>query len=222
VRFARRPEPPGHEVFRIDRQVGAAALRTAARAARPPAPAAERPADLVEVNAIDAAIRLDLRYATASNFMGLRFYEQPRALLQRPVAQALARVQRRLESEGLGLIVLDAYRPWYVTWMFWEATPPALRHFVADPARGSRHNRGCAVDATLCDGDGRPLPMPSGYDEFTPRAYPDYPGGTSQQRWHREKLRQAMAAEGLAVFQHEWWHFDSPDWASYPVLNVPL
>ncbi|MBZ0153552.1 MAG: serine hydrolase, partial [Planctomycetes bacterium] len=107
--------------------------------------------------------------------------------------------------------------------VFWEATPPALRDFVADPAHGSRHNRGCAVDLTLCDlATGAPLPMPSDFDEFTERAYPDHPGGTSLQRYWRETLRRAMAKEGFTVNSHEWWHFDFVDWARYPVGNAPL
>jgi D-alanyl-D-alanine dipeptidase/CubicO group peptidase (beta-lactamase class C family) len=222
VRFARRGAPPSGGLFRIEKRLDESALRAAARAARPPDARGSRAPDLVEIVAIEPTIRLDLRYATTNNFMGLRFYETPRALLQRPAAQALARVQKRLAAAGYGLVVFDAYRPWQVTKMFWDATPPELRHFVADPARGSRHNRGCAVDVTLCHADGQPADMPSGYDEFTPRAGPDHPGGTSRERWHRELLRAAMAAEGFTVYEHEWWHFDHLDWAAYPVLNIPL
>jgi D-alanyl-D-alanine dipeptidase len=123
----------------------------------------------------------------------------------------------------VGLLVFDAYRPWSVTQVFWDATPPALREFVADPARGSRHNRGCAVDLSLYErNSGQPVAMPSEFDEFTPRAYPDYPGGTARQRYHRERLRRAMEAEGFTVHDGEWWHFDHADWRCYPVSNAPL
>jgi D-alanyl-D-alanine dipeptidase len=107
--------------------------------------------------------------------------------------------------------------------MFWEATPDAMRIFVADPAKGSRHNRGAAVDLTLCDlTTGEPADMVSGYDEFSPRAFPDYPGGTSLQRWNRELLRRSMEAEGFTVYTFEWWHFDFRGWERYPLLNLGL
>jgi D-alanyl-D-alanine dipeptidase len=118
------------------------------------------------------------------------------------------------------LLIHDAYRPWYITKLFFDATPPQFHLFVADPQQGSRHNRGCAVDLTLYDlKTGKAVEMVSGYDEFSDRAYPDYVGGTSEQRWRRELLRRAMATEGFQVFEAEWWHFDYRDWRSYPILN---
>ncbi|MBL8726804.1 MAG: serine hydrolase [Planctomycetes bacterium] len=224
ARFARRPEPPPGG-FRIAPVRAVGELRAeAARATPPPAPAGARPSDLVDLAALEPTLRFDLRYATANNFLGTPVYPaDARAKLQRPAAEALVRVQRALAADGLGLCIFDAYRPWSVTKVFWDATPPDLHHFVADPARGSRHNRGCAVDLTLCDlATGQPVGMPSGFDEFTPRAYGDYPGGTSQQRYHREVLRRAMEAEGFAVYEHEWWHFDFADWRHYAVGNEPL
>jgi len=104
--------------------------------------------------------------------------------------------------------------------MFWDATPDASRGFVADPSKGSRHNRGCAVDLTLYElASGRPIEMVGGYDEFSTRSSPDYPGGTSLQRWHRELLRHAMEEQGFTVNEVEWWHFDFKDWSKYPILN---
>jgi serine beta-lactamase-like protein LACTB len=92
---------------------------------------------------------------------------------------------------------------------------------VADPSKGSRHNRGCAVDLTLCDlRTGKPVEMVGGYDEFSARSSPDYPGGTSLQRWHRELLRRALENEGFTVNEVEWWHFDYRDWPKYPILNA--
>ncbi len=107
--------------------------------------------------------------------------------------------------------------------MFWEATPRDMKIFVADPSQGSRHNRGCAVDLTLYDlKSGKPVEMVSGYDEFSERAYPDYPGGSSEQRWLRELLRDAMEAQGFKVYEFEWWHFDYKDWRKYPIQNTPF
>lgn len=176
--------------------------------------------DLVELIALDSTFRLDIRYATANNFMGAAFYAEPRAFLQRPAAEALVRVQARLRSQGYGLLIFDAYRPWYVTKTFWDATPEHQKHFVADPSRGSVHNRGAAVDVTLIDlRTGEPVEMPSGYDEFTERAYADYPGATPEQRRNREILREAMEAEGFVVYPYEWWHFDYQG-GRYRILNV--
>ena len=122
---------------------------------------------------------------------------------------------------GYGLVIYDAYRPWYVTKIFWEATPPVHHDYVADPAGGSRHNRGCAVDLSLYDlRTGRVVQMPSGYDEFSERAHADYPGGTQAERDRRELLRVAMEAEGFTVLPAEWWHFDFKDWQSYAIQNV--
>ncbi|WP_165185808.1 M15 family metallopeptidase [Caulobacter soli] len=196
-----------------------AALRARALAATPPVETAQhRPADLVDLSTLDPTIRLDIRYAGSDNFMGLPLYERAAAYLQRPAAQALARAAKTLEAQGYGLLIHDAYRPWFVTWMFWEATPPEDHMFVADPAQGSRHNRGCAVDLTLYDlKTGRPVEMPSRYDEMSGRSYADFIGGTTKQRALRAVLRQAMVAQGFEVYPEEWWHFDYGDWRRYGI-----
>ena len=220
ARLAVAPEDSGS--FRIVPQRPVEALRAEALAATPPAqPDSLRPPELVEVVTLDSTIRLDVRYATTNNFMGARFYDEPRVFLQRPAAEALARVASRLRPLGYGLLVFDGYRPWYVTRMFWDATPPHQREFVADPANGSRHNRGAAVDLTLYDlATGRPVAMPSGYDEFSRRAHAAWPGGTARERAHRELLRRTMESEGFRVYDAEWWHFDHAIWRRYPVLNL--
>jgi D-alanyl-D-alanine dipeptidase len=195
------------------------ALRARALAATPPVETTDhKPADLVDLAIIDPGIRFDIPYATRANFMGLKLYERPAAYLQRPAAQALGRAQKALEAKGYGLLVHDAYRPWFVTWMFWEATPPDSHMFVADPAKGSRHNRGCAVDLTLYDLEtGQPVEMPSRYDEMSGRSFADFVGGTSAQRAYRQILRDAMVAEGFEIYPEEWWHFDYKDWRGYGI-----
>lgn len=223
VVFARRAIAPNEGVtFRITPRRPLDELRREALAATPPAQPADRVAgDLVDLTTIDRRIRLDVRYATSDNFMGAPMYDVARARLQRPAAEALGRAQQALAAEGFGLLIHDAYRPWYVTRMFWDATPDSLRVFVADPANGSRHNRGAAVDLTLYDlATGRPVTMVSGYDEFSPRAYPFYPGGTAEQRWLRTRLRHAMEREGFLVYDAEWWHFDHASWRRWTVGNV--
>ena len=192
-----------------------------ALAAQPPEETGDfLPTDLVELTKLDPGIKLDVRYATTNNLFGTVFYSQPRAFLQRAPAEALVRVNRKLKSSGYGLLVHDGYRPWYVTKVFWDATPDDKKIFVADPAKGSRHNRGAAVDLSLYDlKTGKPIEMVSTYDETTDRAHPDYPGGTSIQRWHRDLLRSAMEAEGFTVYEAEWWHFDYKDWQRYRIGN---
>jgi D-alanyl-D-alanine dipeptidase len=179
--------------------------------------------DLVELVLLDSTIRLDIRYATANNFVGKPVYSQPRAFLQRPAAVALLKAHRMFLEKGYGLLVFDGYRPWSVTKKFWEVTPPPLRKFVANPAKGSRHNRGCAVDLTLYDRrTGKPAPMPSAYDDFTDRASPRYEGGTEAERTARDLLIRGMEGEGFTVESSEWWHFDYKDWKEYGILDIPF
>lgn len=199
-------------------------LRREALAATPPAETGSfRQPDLVDITAFDSTIGQDIRYATINNFLGTPVYERPVAMLQRPAAEALARANATLRPLRYALMVYDAYRPWYVTKIFWDATPDGLRWLVANPAQGSKHNRGAAVDVTLYDLQARrPVEMPSTYDEATTRARADYPGGTSLQRFHRGLLRRVLEHEGFTVNPLEWWHFDYRDWRQYPILNVRI
>jgi D-alanyl-D-alanine dipeptidase len=217
----RLPSEDG-STFHITPVRSVAELREEALKATPPAEEGEfRTFDLVELTFLNTDFHLDIRYATTNNFMSTAFYTQPRAFLEAPAAEALVAALADLRKEGFGLLIYDAYRPWYVTKMFWEAVPPDDKVFVADASKGSKHNRGCAVDLTLYDlTTGKPVEMTGGYDEMSGRSYPDYPGGTSLQRWHRAVLRQAMEAHGFSVYETEWWHFDYKDWAKYPILNL--
>jgi D-alanyl-D-alanine dipeptidase len=180
-----------------------------------------RKPDLVELIKLDPSIKLDIRYATRNNFLGKAVYKQSRAFLQRPAAEALARVNQALRKQGYGLVVFDGYRPWSVTKVFWDVTPADKKIFVADPSKGSRHNRGCAVDLSLVDlKTGAEVKMPSEYDEMTERAHIDYECATPEAKRLRELLREAMAAEGFAVYEPEWWHYDYKDWKEYPIMNL--
>jgi D-alanyl-D-alanine dipeptidase len=223
VIFKRRPQAKEQGgIFQITPPRPVAEMRREALAAQPPRETGSfRAPDLVDVTALDPAIHLDIRYATNRNFLGTPVYSQAKAFLQRPAAEALARASRTLHRSGYGLLIHDAYRPWYVTKIFWDATPADKKIFVADPKEGSRHNRGCAVDLTVYNlRTGQEVPMTGGYDEMSERSYAFYPGGTSLQRWDRALLRDAMEKEGFRVYDYEWWHFDYQDWRQYPILNV--
>ena len=198
------------------------ALRADALRALPPEETGTfRPSDLVEVKTLEPTILQDVRYATTNNFLRWPVYSEARVFLQRPAAEAVVRAHRALEARGYGLLLFDGYRPWYVTRILWDAVPPDQRDFVANPDEGSRHNRGCAVDLTLYQlATGREVAMPSRYDDFSERAHPAYAGGTPAQRAARDLLRQAMEAQGFAVNEREWWHYDCPDWRQYRIENV--
>src|SRR5262245_42392510 len=203
-----------------------AVLVAVAAADGPPGdPRATRAPELVDVRAVDPTIATDVRYATTRNLTGRRLYDPKtvRVLLERPAAEALARVHRALAADGYGLVVFDAYRPWRVTKALWDATAPAQHGYVADPAIGSRHNRGAAVDVTLRDlASGRELEMPSDYDDTSERAHPAGDGASAGARANRDRRRGAMEREGFFVHPAEWWHFDWKDWREYPVLDLPF
>ncbi len=188
------------------------------------APAIEknkREADLVELIKLDKTIKLDIRYARSDNFVGRPVYSEARAFLQRPAADALLRVHKLLKKQGLGLAIFDGYRPWTVTKLFWEVTPEDKRKFVANPVKGSRHNRGCAVDLSIYDlKTGKLLPMPSDFDDFSDKAHPEYAGGTAEETKNRNMLRQMMEAAGFTVNDNEWWHYDYKDWQSYGLYDI--
>lgn len=217
----RLPSEDG-STFRITPVRPVAELREEALKATPPAEEGEfRTYDLVELTFLNTDFHLDIRYATGNNFLSTPFYSEARAFLQSQAAEALVGALADLRKQGFGLLIYDAYRPWYVTKMFWEAVPPEDKVFVADASKGSKHNRGCAVDLTLYDlKTGKAVEMTGGYDEMSSRSYPDYPGGTSLERWHRAVLRGAMEAHGFTVYEAEWWHFDYKDWEKYPILNI--
>jgi D-alanyl-D-alanine dipeptidase len=187
----------------------------------PPKENNKREADLVELITLDKTIKLDVRYARTDNFVGKIVYPEARAFMQRPAAEAVVRVHRKLQKKGYGLIVFDGYRPWSVTKLFWEVTPEDKRKFVANPETGSRHNRGCAIDLSMFDiKTGKLVKMPTDFDDFTDKASPNYAGATVEQKKNRDLLREMMEAEGFTVNRNEWWHFDHKDWEKYAIYDI--
>jgi zinc D-Ala-D-Ala dipeptidase len=177
-------------------------------------------ARLVDIRSVNRNIRLDIRYATTNNFLKRKLYTVAKCALRSSVAQKLALVQTDLEKIGLGLKVYDCYRPFSVTKQMWEVLPDP--NYVANPARGSRHNRGAAVDLTLVDRTGKELEMPTPYDDFTKKAHRDYNGGSAQSRKNRQTLEDAMKKQGFIGITTEWWHFDSEDWQKFAILDISL
>ncbi len=165
-------------------------------------------------------VHLDVRYATSDNFMKEQLYPVARVLLRKLAAQRLGEAQEELASRGLGLKVFDAYRPYEVTKKIWE--PYRNPDYVADPARGSRHNRGCAVDLTLIDDSGEELLMPTDYDDFTERAGHGYNDLPEEAIRNRSLLRETMESHGFVALETEWWHYDYGGWERFELLDLPL
>jgi len=179
--------------------------------------------DLVELIKFDTTFKLDIRYATSNNFVGKPVYPEARVFLQKPAAEALVKVNNELKTLGYQLVIFDGYRPWSITKVFWDITPKKDKDFVANPKKGSRHNRGCAVDVSLMEiATGKTVQMPGEYDETSERSYANYTGGTEEQRRLRDLLKNKMEANGFKVLSFEWWHFDYQDWKSYRIQNIPF
>jgi zinc D-Ala-D-Ala dipeptidase len=182
----------------------------------------------VDIATVDPTIAIDMRYASANNFTKVVVYPVARCLLRRDAAERLARVQARLRAEDKGLKVWDCYRPFSVQKKFWKlvsddryvAEPVADRQ--GRPLRGSKHNRGAAVDLTLVDGAGRPLEVPTDHDDFSRRAHRGAAGASPAARANAQRLEDVMKAEGFEPLPTEWWHFDAPGWEKYPLSDQPL
>ena len=177
--------------------------------------------ELVDVASIIPDVKLDIRYATTNNFTSKQVYPTIAAqhcFLQKPAAIALAQVQKELAQHGLGLKIFDAYRPHRVQFIFWDLVPD--ERYVADPKKGSRHNRGCAVDLTLVKFDGTELAMPTEFDDFTEKALATYTGQNKEIAANLALLQNVMTKYGFNVFSTEWWHFDYKGWEKYPVLDI--
>lgn len=176
---------------------------------------------LVEIKKYIPEITLDLRYATTNNFMHRRMYKIAKAYARLPVVKALQQVEAELKTQGLGLKIYDAYRPYAVTVNFYELTPDT--NFVADPRKGSKHNRGCAIDLSLISlKTGKELDMPTGFDSFSRKAGASYMDLSAQQITNREMLKTVMAKYGFRVISTEWWHYDFTGWAGYELLDIPV
>jgi zinc D-Ala-D-Ala dipeptidase len=178
---------------------------------------------LVDLLYLHPSLNFDIRYATPNNFTGQKLYGSARAFLVPAAADALMAAHWAAYDEGYGLTVFDAYRPLSVTRKMWAATPRRLRNYVANPAKGSRHNRGCAVDVTLYDrATKQSVLMPSEFDDFSAKAHRNYAAAPQQALANRARLERYMVAAGFRPMSNEWWHFDFIGWEKYPILDVPF
>jgi|SRR5579883_1924685 len=174
--------------------------------------------DLVDLQKIIPGIALDIRYATTNNFTGQKLYPMARCCLRREAAESLKQVQGDLRSMGLALKIFDGYRPLSVQKKMWALVPN--EDYVANPAKGSRHNRGAAVDVTLIRLDGEELSMPTPFDDFTARAHRDYTNLPAEVLQNRALLQRVMEAHDFHGLRTEWWHFDFKNWQDYPIMDV--
>lgn len=177
-------------------------------------------ARLIDIRKVNPKIALDIRYATTNNFLKRKLYPTARCVLRGAAARRLSQVQQDLEKKGLGLKVYDCYRPLSVQKLMWKVKPDS--RYVANPANGSRHNRGAAVDLTLVDRNGKELQMPTGFDDFTVKAHRNYTGASAQARKNSKLLEDAMKKYGFIPLPTEWWHFDAPGWDKFVILDVPF
>lgn len=178
---------------------------------------------MVELRSLIPAIRYDLRYATTNNFMHRRMYAANirHTFLRAPAAHSLAAVQQELSTQGYGLKIFDAYRPYSVTVSFWKLVKD--ERYVANPAKGSGHNRGLAVDLTIIDlKTGKELDMGTGFDNFTDTAHQNFTGLPEAVLKNRQLLKTTMQKHGFAPFETEWWHYYWPNDKNYEVLDIPF
>lgn len=176
---------------------------------------------LVEIKKYIPEIVLDIRYATTNNFMHRQMYAQAKAFARLRVVLALKEAEADLKKKGLGIKIYDAYRPYAITVKFYETAHDT--NFVADPRKGSKHNRGCAIDMGLIDlKTGKDLDMPTGFDSFSKRAASNYADLPKQELDNRAVIKMAMESHGFTELPSEWWHFDFNGWSKCPLLDIPF
>jgi len=175
--------------------------------------------ELVNLEQFIPGIILDIRYATTNNFTGEVIYNLPRAYSRKSVATSLKKAQEEFKKQGVGIKIFDAYRPYKATVKFYEVYHDTT--YVASPYRGSRHNRGCAIDMTIVDlKTGKEITMPTEFDSFKKEAWPTTPVKDPQIKKNRDLIISVMERNGFKVNSSEWWHFDFVGWQKYEVMDI--
>ncbi len=183
---------------------------------------AAAPEPLVEATAVVDGLKVDMKYATADNFLHRELYpKEAKCFLLRSAAEKLKAVQVALAKQGLGLKVYDCYRPLSVQWELWKAFPKP--GYVADPRTGSHHNRGAAVDLTMVAlKTGEEVEMPTAFDTFSKAAHHSWTKGSAQATKNRLLLKTAMEAASFEKNPMEWWHYQLPGAVKFPVRDDPF
>lgn len=176
--------------------------------------------DLVDIHKINPNIILDIRYATKNNFTKKKIYPCAKCYLRKKVVLKLDKIQKELEKKDLGLKIWDGYRRLSDQQTFWDLVPD--KRYVQDPAKGSKHNRGCAVDLTLVDKHGKELLMPTEFDNFTEKAHANYMELPALAIAHRQLLKDIMVKYGFIPARTEWWHFEDTEWEMYEILDIAI
>ncbi|RZK67684.1 MAG: D-alanyl-D-alanine dipeptidase [Pedobacter sp.] len=177
--------------------------------------------ELIEIKKAIPNIKLDIRYAAKNNFMKQVMYKQARAFARKPVVESLKKIQRELNKKGYGLKIFDGYRPYAITVEFYKKASD--KNFVANPAKGSKHNRGCAVDLTLIDlKTGKEVAMATPYDSFSAAAAANYEQVPAAVKKNRDLLITTMKKFQLNVLDNEWWHYDFSGWQQYDLMDIPF
>lgn len=176
---------------------------------------------IVFLGDIDSTIATDVRYATKNNFTGKILYPTDKVYIRKIVGVSLKSAQSYLiKNYNLSIKVFDAYRPLSVQKKMWEIFPNP--NYVADPSKGSRHNRGAAVDVTLIDSNGNEIDMGTEYDNFTEKAHSEYLNLPEQIKNNRKILRDTMIKFGFEPIESEWWHFDYNGWNKFSILDIEI
>jgi len=176
---------------------------------------------LVDIKEAIPDITLDIRYASNNNFMNRVMYPEARAFARKPVVEQLKNIQKELRKKGYGLKIYDAYRPYAITVAFYEQASD--KNFVASPAKGSKHNRGCAIDLTLINFETKEeIQMPTPYDSFEAAAAANYQDLPAAELKNRDFLIKTMESNGFKVLHNEWWHFDFVGWQNYELMDIPF
>jgi len=174
---------------------------------------------LVDIEKYIPGIKLDIKYANKDNFMQKVLYPEAKAYARLPVAKALVKIQNELKKKGLELKIFDIYRPYSITLLMWDEIKDD--RYVADPKKGSRHNRGCAVDLTIIESaTGNELEMPTPFDDFTNKAHHSYKNLTKKVLNNRSLLRNIMEKHGFQIITSEWWHYDLKGYSKYHLMDI--
>jgi len=176
---------------------------------------------IVYLGSVDSTIVMDVKYATTNNFVGKVLYPTDKVYMRKIVAEKLSEANNYLkQNHNLSIKIFDGYRPLSVQKLMWEILPDP--RYVADPSKGSRHNRGAAVDITLIDENGNEIEMGTPYDDFTEKAHYDYEDLSDEVKANRKLLRDVMIKFGFEPLETEWWHFDFKGWEKFSILDYEI